>query len=215
MDKQKTVALIAVVLTVVVGGAAYALRARQSGGRPANVHFEALPLQFANYRGEETRFDEATYTLLKADTTTLRRYAHDGGALWLFVAYFGEQNFGQQIHSPKHCLPGGGWQIQSIEQVQLNVPGLGQVPTNRLLIEANGVRQVMYYFFITQIGFVVNELDLKLELVRAALSFKARDAAFVRLTVPVNDGDLAVADHAARQFLVDATPLLLRGLPFR
>jgi hypothetical protein len=73
----------------------------------------------------------------------------------------------------------------------------------------------MYYFFVTQVGFVVNELDLKLELVRAALSLKARDAAFVRLTVPVAGGDLTDADRAAQAFLADATPLLMRGLPFQ
>jgi len=215
MDRKKTATLIAVVLTVVVGSAGYGLRAKQSHGPGMVAKFGALPYHFGEYSGVEERFDEGTYTVLGADTTTLRRYVDGAGdRVWLFAAYFGEQNYGQQIHSPRQCLPGGGWQIDELTQVPVDIPGPGNLSMNRMLIESNGRHQVMYYFFATRTGFVARELDLKWHLARAALSFQPRDAAFLRFTAPIEEGNVTAADHSVRTFMAEAVPYLLKGLPF-
>lgn len=215
MDRKKAATLITVVVTVVVGTAAYGLRAKQSHGTPPDVDFGALPYELGPFHGSEERFDEATYTVLGADTTTLRAYAEPGSPpIWLFVAYFGEQNYGQQIHSPRQCLPGGGWQINLLEQVPVELPGRGTITANRMLIESNGNYQVMYYFFATRLGFVAREFNLKIELAKAALSFQPRDAAFIRVTSTIKEGDTEAADREARAFISLAVPKLLGGLPF-
>jgi len=215
MDRKKAATLVVVIVTVLVGTASYVLRAKQSHGDAPNVDFSRLPYEIDGYTGTEERFAEATYTVLGADTTTLRRYMHLTQApVWLFVAYFGEQNYGQQIHSPRQCLPGGGWQINLLEQVPVEMPGRGSVTVNRMLIESNGRNQVMYYFFATRTGFVAEEFNLKISLARAALSFRPRDAAFIRVTVGIENNDVAAADREAVNFMVLAIPPLLGGLPF-
>jgi len=215
MDRQKTATLLALTLTVLVGAASYTLRARQSHPDDINVQFEALPLEFASYVGREGRYDSATYAVLAADTTTLRQYVDPAGdAVWLFVAYFGEQNYGRQIHSPQNCLPGGGWRIETVDHLDIDIPDIGTVPVSRLLIESRARREVMYYFFLTRAGYVADEFKLKFRLAQAALTFKRRDGAFVRVTAPIDEGDVAAADARAVAFLQDALPPLLSGMHF-
>lgn len=215
MDKSKTAAGIAIVLSVLVGAAGYGLRSQRAAPESGSLQLDRLPLQFDRYLGTEEWFDSSTYAVLGADTTTLRRY--DGGEgipIWLFAAYFGSQNYGEQIHSPRNCLPGGGWNILSLERVPVNLPGRGDVITNRLLIESEGVRQVMYYFFLTRMGPVASEYRLKFELARAALTFQPRDAMFVRVSTPVTEDGAEAAHERCRQLLTSAMPLLSEGLPF-
>ena len=172
-------------------------------------------MRFDRYVGTEEWFDSATYAVLGADTTTLRRYVDVGGLpIWLFVAYFGAQNYGEQIHSPRNCLPGGGWNILSLDRVPVGVPDRGELVSNRLLIESEGRRQIMHYFFLTRMGPVASEYRLKFELARAALTFKPRDALFVRVSSPVLDDGPEAADERCRHLLATAMPLLSQGLPF-
>jgi EpsI family protein len=215
MDKSKAAAGVAIALSLLVGSAAYALRMQRSAPETDSIRFDSLPLQFDRYLGTEEWFDSATYAVLKADTTTYRRYVDTAGVpIWLFVAYFGAQNYGEQIHSPRNCLPGGGWNILSLDRVPLNLPDRGDVVTNRLLIESGGHSQVMYYFFITRMGPVASEYRLKLELARAALTFRPRDALFVRVSSPVVESGPEAADERCRQLLTGAMPLLAQGVPF-
>lgn len=146
--------------------------------------FSKIPLEFSKYRGVERRFPESTYSILKADTTTLRRYQDSAGNVyWLFVAYFKEQKYGSQIHSPRQCLPGGGWRIDSIAPYSLTLSaGLTQ-PLNLLTIGRQDTKQVMFYWFETRSGSIRGEFALKFDLVKNALLFRPTDAAFVRLTV--------------------------------
>ena len=215
MDKSKTAAGIVITLSILVGTAGYALRSQRAAPESGPPQLDRLPLQFDRYLGTEERFDAASYAVLGADTSTLRRYTDaEGIPIWLFAAYFGSQNYGEQIHSPRNCLPGGGWNILSLDRVPVNLPGRGDVITNRLLIESDGVRQVMYYFFLTRMGPVASEYRLKFELARAALTLQPRDAMFVRVSTPVTESGPESAHERCRQLLTSAMPLLSDGLPF-
>lgn len=215
MVGKKTATAAAIALAVLVGGASLLLRMRQAVTDPGQVRFDAVPQAVGLYLGTEERFADETYAVLQADTSMLRRFeGPDGIPTWFFAAYFGDQNYGEQIHSPRHCLPGGGWQILSLEKVPVELPGRGRVTSNRLLIEAHGQRQVMYYFFITRMGPEASEYRLKFELARAALSFRPRDALFVRVSTPVADEEVSRASRRAEDVLVSCMPFLDRGLPF-
>lgn len=215
MVKPKVATGITVALSLLVGGSAYALRSKQAAPDLTPVRFDALPMQFDLYQGTEERFAEGTYKALRADTTMLRRYWNAQGATaWVFVAYFGEQNYGEQIHSPRNCLPGEGWNILTLDRVAVPIPGRGEVVTNRLLIESGGRQQIMYYFFVTRLGTVASEYRLKFDLARAALTFQPRDAFFVRVSAMVGESGSEAADETCRRLLAAGMPLLSRGLPF-
>lgn len=158
--------------------------------------FELIPYDLEGYTGVERRFGEQSYDVLQADTTTLRLYRDSSGqACWLFVAYFASQKYGSQMHSPKHCLPGGGWQIERVEPFDLPLPDGSKRRINRLVIALDNRKQVMFYWFQTRGGTITNEFAVKWDLMMNSLALRPTDAAFVRLTLSADDG----MEEATRQ----------------
>jgi EpsI family protein len=153
--------------------------------------------------------------VLKADTSTLRRYGNPaGGSVWLFVAYFSSQKYGSQMHSPKHCLPGGGWRIDRQEKFTLSLSE-GRTPIiNRLLIKEGDRTELMLYWFVTRSGLLHSEFAVKWHLMVNALRFRPTDAAFVRVTLPVEYGDVEAATAEATAFLNCFYDDINRALPF-
>jgi EpsI family protein len=197
-------------------GGLYARALRSHEVPPPNTaDLGAIPNLVGEWRGADSRFDPRIYQVLSADTTLMRHYSGDdpNSELWLFVAYFRSQRTGAQIHSPKNCLPGGGWNILSQEPVLLPVGGRS-LPVSRFLIGRGAQRQVVYYWFMTRAGIITDEYALKLDLVRNALLRRPTDAAFVRLSGPVLPGGVGASDEVARRFLAGMGVGLARALPF-
>lgn len=186
----------------------------QAPHAPSN--FSAIPLNEGDYTGEERRFSETSYDILQADTTTLRRYIGlDGDVYWLFVAYFASQKYGSQIHSPKHCLPGGGWQILRHEPFELDLPGGKSKKINRLIIADRGRQQLMFYWYETRGGAISNEFGLKWDLVMNSLMLRPTDAAIIRLTLPIREEDgVEGATERAQEFFRTFYPDVAHALPF-
>jgi EpsI family protein len=40
----------------------------------------------------------------------------------LYIAYYNSQRKGEAVHSPRSCLPGGGWQMEDFGQRTLGGP---------------------------------------------------------------------------------------------
>lgn len=212
---MKRAAIIALVIILIGGAAGNSFRfLSKMPSSPAN--FTHLPFSADSFTGTEHFFDSASYDVLKADTSTLRYYtdSQDQG-YWLFVAYFSSQKYGSQIHSPKHCLPGSGWRIESNHPYSLSLPGGATREVNRLIIADDNSRQMMMYWFETRSGAIRNEFGLKFDLVKNALTFSPTDAAFVRLTVPMETGvTLDSATMRAVKFFGVFFPGIEQSLPF-
>lgn len=208
-------ALIAIVLLILLGGFGTYLRSHQTVP-DRGPDFGRIPLEKDNYFGTEHRFNEYEYEVLKADTSTLRMYREEtGNTFWLFLAYFSSQKYGSQIHSPKHCLPGGGYRIVSIEPYQVAIDAGRSITVNRMLIADRRRSELMIYWFETRSGVITNEFGLKLDLMKNAVMLLPTDAAICRLTVPLpQDADFSEATEVATQFLRDFYPSIQAALPF-
>lgn len=211
---MKTAVIIASVIILVGGVFGNYLRfSEQMPDHPPD--FSMIPYTAGDYYGEERRFAEASYEVLKADTTTLRRYVDaDGTIYWLFVAYFSSQKYGSQIHSPKHCLPGGGWKIQKLEPFPFPFPDGVVREINRVTIQAPGAQQVMFYWFETRTGSIREEFAIKWDLMKNSLLLRPTDAAFIRLTLPLDKGGLPEATERATRFFNTFYNPIERSLPF-
>lgn len=177
--------------------------------------FGDIPYSANGYSGEERRFSEVSYEVLKADATTLRLYRDSEGTRFLlFVAYFSSQQYGSQIHSPKHCLPGGGWKIEKLQPFLLSPSGGISKKINRVVIGHREEKQLMFYWFETRGGAIRNEFGLKWDLMMNSLFLRPTDAAFIRLTVPVTRGSMEQATAKAVNFLNTFSPSLESALPF-
>jgi len=135
--------------------------------------------------------DETTAEVLAADATLTRRFRRaDGTAVWLFIGYFAEQQVNSQIHSPRNCVPGGGWKVVATRDIGVQLSNGQTQPATLMRTRRNELSQDLYYWFATQGGTVSGEYALKWDLVKNSLARRPTNAAFVRYTA-------ATADSAA------------------
>jgi len=143
-----------------------------------------------------------TAEVLAADATLSRSYRRsDGTVVGMFVAYFAQQQVNAQIHSPRNCMPGGGWKVESLEQKRLRV-GADAQPAARMVIRKNEHRQEVLYWFRTRGGSIAGEYALKWDQVRSALAGRQTNAAFIRYTAQLSDSS------AVRQLMTLLQPPL-------
>ncbi len=140
----------------------------------------------------------------------------DDFAVNLYIAYYDSQRKGASIHSPKACLPGGGWRLESFEQY--SVPDVGPegkpLQVNRSVVAMGDDRQVVYYWFEQRGRNLTNEYLVKWYMFWDALSINRTDGALVRLTVQVSDvSEIDEADEQLADFLRDMYPTIYYYIP--
>jgi EpsI family protein len=188
----------AALLILAAGLFAAQLRAgRPHGGElPA---LAALSIDLPGWQAIEARSGAGVVEALAADATLHRCFRRpDGADVCLFIAYFAQQQVNAQIHSPRHCLPGGGWHIAARRELELRA-GEHRQPAMLMRIERDVAVQDVYYWFATQSGTVTDEYALKWNLVRNALAGRATNAAFVRFNAVAADSAALHQVYAALQ----------------
>ena len=150
---------------------------------------------------------------MKLDDYELADYTNTAGAVVnLYVSYYKSQRKGDAVHSPRACLPGGGWQMRDFAQRQLpNVSIDGQpLRVNRTLIELDNQRELVYYWFDQRGRIITNEFAVKWYLFWDALTRHRTDGAMVRLITPLPVG---ASEAAADERLTDFAGKVARVLP--
>ena len=179
---------------------------------PQRTSFLQFPLFNEQWLGREGQIEAKVLKSLKLTDHLIANYRHPDYTLPvnLYVAYYNSQRKGASIHSPKSCIPGGGWEIQSLEQVSLDY----SLEANRTVIQKGSDRQLVYYWFEQRGRRLTNEYLVKWYLFVDALKLQRTDGALVRLVVPVPEGkSLEQADSQLRHFLRDFYPLMPAYIP--
>src|SRR5271167_1555728 len=122
------------------------------------------------------------------------------GQLGLYIGYFRTQRTGASIHSPKNCLPGAGWQPTVSETYQLALADGRKVPVNLYVIRKDLDQQIVLYWYQSHGRVVASEYWGKFYMVADAIRLNRTDAALVRITAPVRNGDVAAAQNQAIAF---------------
>jgi EpsI family protein len=127
-----------------------------------------------------------------------------------YVAYYGSQRAGASAHSPRSCLPGGGWRIESHTQKELQ----DGVAVNRFVISMGESRQLVYYWFKQRDRNITNEFMVKWYLFWDALTRNRTDGALIRLTSMVQPGEeIEDAETRLREFASVALDPLTTYVP--
>jgi exosortase D (VPLPA-CTERM-specific) len=190
---------------------------RQAEIIPARSAFSQFPMQLGSWRGSRQSMDAIFTDQLKMDDYVLANYVNDAGATTNFyVSWYASQRKGEAVHSPRACLPGGGWQIQDLAQRTL--PGVtinGQpLRVNRAIIRLGNQRQVIYYWFQQRGRVIDNEFAVKWYLFWDALTRRRTDGAMVRLiTMLPTAGAEEVADGRLTELAALVAPQLDRYVP--
>ncbi len=153
---------------------------------------ELLPREVGNWRSQDFETDENTARVLAADATLNRLYHRaDGTNIWLFIAYFQQQQVNAQIHSPRNCIPGGGWRIRSLERCDLVLDGRERQVTQMRTARAEASQDVLYWFS-THGAVTGNEYVLKLQQVKNSILRRPSNAAFVRFNAATADSSALI-----------------------
>ncbi|MDE2348504.1 MAG: VPLPA-CTERM-specific exosortase XrtD [Gammaproteobacteria bacterium] len=154
---------------------------------------------------------------LKLDDYLLIDYAKPNTApVNLYIAYYDSQRKGEAVHSPRSCLPGGGWQMRDFGQRTLRGIRIDGRPlrVNRVVIGLNDERELVYYWFQQRGRVLTNEFAVKWFIFWDALTRHRTDGALVRLvTVLPPAGGLSEADAQLTDIAARIAPQLGRYVP--
>jgi EpsI family protein len=161
-----------------------------------------FPKEVAGYHAvADFPFDADTLKVLGVTDYVNRAYVSPiKGELGLYVGYFRTQRTGATIHSPKNCLPGAGWQPTVSETYQLKLDDGRQVPVNLYVIRKDLDEQIVLYWYQSHGRVVASEYWGKYYMVADAIRLNRTDAALVRITAPVRNGDTDAAREQAIAF---------------
>jgi exosortase D (VPLPA-CTERM-specific) len=184
---------------------------------PARTSFDEFPMTLGVWSGRRDSLEGIYQDALKLDDYLLANYAQDtGGPINLYIAYYNSQRKGEAVHSPRSCLPGGGWQLRDFDQRTLGNVSIDGRPlrVNRTLIELGNQRQLVYYWFQQRGRVITNEFVVKWYLFWDALTRHRTDGALVRLIIalPPTSSE-AEADRRLADLARQIAPTLTRYIP--
>lgn len=132
-----------------------------------------------------------------------------------FTAWYEDQSKGG-VHSPEICLPGAGWEIASLQRVDISEDLGWPEPfnINRAVIQKGMVRQFVYYWFEQKGRKVAWDFAAKAWLVVDGVKTGRTDGALVRLTtVMLANETEADAEARVRAALDEILPVLPEFIP--
>ena len=164
-----------------------------------------IPLHLAGWvKVDESYFSEAVLKNLRPTDYLYRVYAADAARqpVSLYIGYHGGGPDSGPIHSPKHCLPGSGWQNISETTKTLSV-GTDRIHLVEAVYRNGDARELFLYWFQVRGASMTSEYALKLAEIKNSILYNRRDSAFVRISVPYREGEggsLAAGERFVRDF---------------
>lgn len=203
---------------------------REQKVTPLAAPLTELPREMFGLKSTDLVIEEKERAIAGMSDYVLRIFKRDSlDAFSVYVGYYDYQRQGKSIHSPKNCLPGGGWEPMS-SGVQAVQAGNGQaVNVNRYLLGKGPSRALVYYWYQGRGRIESNEYRVKWDLLRdAALSGRTEEA-LVRLVLPIAPDfsntqvrptnvprgllTVAQADSLAQRIATEIIPAVNRALP--
>lgn len=203
------------VLTAFAGGVV--LMPERVEAIPQRESFFTFPKQLDHWTGRRDVMEQIYLDFLKLDDYILVDYASgEHEQVNFYVAWYNSQRAGQSVHSPRSCLPGGGWRMTQFSQVELpEIQISGQaLRANRVQIELGNRKQLVYYWFQQRGRVITNEYLVKWYLFVDSLTRQRTDGALVRLATPLGVGEpVEDADRRLAELAGKVAPRLDRYIP--
>lgn len=201
--------LLAIAAAAVLSGVVPA----RSGVITPRKAFSEFPLQLGSWQGHVLSMDQIYLDILDVDDYFLANYVDPAqqSVINLYIGYYATQLAEKKVpHSPRACLPGGGWTITNLRERELETSSANGQPlrVNRLIIEKGGQKQLVYYWFQQRGRDVTSEYVVKWYIFWDSLIKNRTDGALVRLVFPLKPSeDISIADKQLTKFakLLDAS----------
>jgi EpsI family protein len=172
-----------------------------------------FPTRIGEWSGRVSRFDQKVYDVLGVTDSFLCDYADpDGRQVQLYAGFYQSQREGELIHSPKNCMPGGGWNIVQTSLEELTLPNPGKIKVIKLLLEKGSERMITLYWFQSRGRFIHSEYMEKIYLVWDAMTKNRTDGSFIRLISPIQRDETYTVGYM-KKFAEALIPILDQYLP--
>ncbi|TVQ98211.1 MAG: EpsI family protein [Desulfovibrionales bacterium] len=180
---------------------------------PVNKPFVQFPERHLEWRlVNEFAFSERVMEILKPTDILNRTYIGDDlRPVDLHIGFYDGGKGTGVIHSPRHCLPGGGWQEVFSNRIILDLDGT-QLNVVEAVYEFGPSRELFLYWFQSRDKTINSEFGLKLAEITSSMFHGRRDTAFIRISTRY-EGDLEQARERARAFAMDFSPVIREFLP--
>ena len=211
-------ALVTAALLPALAASAFAAMPDRGGGEIDRTPFALFPRALGEWRASIPKaYPPAVVESLGADDYHWVDLTAPGHAapVDFFVAWYADQSDGG-VHSPEICLPGSGWEIASLERVDIAAEVGWPEPfmINRAVIQKGMTRQLVWYWFDQRGRKVAWDFAAKAWLVWDGVKTGRTDGALMRLTTPLARGETAAqAAPRLRSALTATLPELRRFVP--
>lgn len=181
---------------------------------PLKRALDRFPLEFEGRIGRHEEIDTVMWERVGAQSYVLINYKKPGQpTINFYTAHYEHQRkAGDFIHSPKLCLPGAGWFVQSNQPRSLRTARAGRdgrtMKFNELLIEKVDKRQLVYFWYQGRDRNFTSEYAAKFYMVWDGIFRRRTDGALVRLIMPLPpemtvDAGRKILDHFATPAFVE------------
>ena len=211
------ITLIAAVAVVFIGAVTSFLLPQRIELLPQRQDFSTFPSDLNTWQGKTGKIEKIYLDALKLDDYVMADFEKpDVPLVNFYVAYYASQRKGQSAHSPRTCIPGGGWEIISLDRHAIDGVTLNghALQVNRTVIQMGEHRQLVYYWFQQRGRNLTNEYLVKWFLFWDALTRNRTDGALIRLTTQVGPTEtINDADHRLTDFVKTVNPYLRNHIP--
>jgi EpsI family protein len=184
---------------------------------PIKKSLSFFPHQIADYHlSNSFQSSAGVIEMLGVDDYIQYNYIDEANTyINLYAGFYKAVGVSGSYHSPKNCLPGGGWGIDTIKKVVLEtgIENKKQSIVSEMLIRNGAEYQVVLYWYQNRGRIIASEYWEKIYLVLDALFKGRRDGTFVRIMTVAQDGDIKGAEARIKSFAEQVMPLLDQYLP--
>jgi exosortase D (VPLPA-CTERM-specific) len=183
---------------------------------PNRKEFSEFPMQVADWGGHRGILDKVYLDALDLTDYLVADYVRGGGyPINFYSAYYSEQKGFNRIHSPRNCIPGGGWEITELTQHDIPLGSSGRtLPVNRVVIELGNQKELVYYWYQERGRAMTNENIVKWYLFWDSVSRNRTDGALVRIVAPLpRNASVAAVDADMQRFAANVEPQLSHYIP--
>jgi exosortase D (VPLPA-CTERM-specific) len=197
----RLLSVIPPVAAILIGGAAIIWFEAYGETTVPRAALADLPRTLGDWKqkGSEIRFDNGVESVLGATDYTLREYSGpDGRVANIYVGYYATQRTGATYHSPQNCLPGAGWVMHDLQNVNITTSDGRSFKANQYVIDNGVYREVMIYWYQGRGRREASEYTDKVNTVWDGITLRRTDGAMVRVMTDVGS-DVSAASNAAAE----------------
>jgi EpsI family protein len=182
---------------------------------PLKEELKNFPKQIGSFNMTSSgKFDDAIIEKLGVDEYINRNYQDkEGSSVSLYIGYYSLQTQGKLIHSPKQCMPGGGWVPIKSEAITIHDTKQNRsYKINKMLFQKGLEKLSMLYWYQGRNRIVANEYLDRFFLVKDTIFRKRSEGALVRIIATLKEAD-DTSEVKQQEFFLDLLEPLAKHFP--